>query len=208
MQRVVILWTILGLCAAPNGRGQDAATEERLNQLTGKIDDLSARQEEQRQEIERLKRENANLQEQLNRPTPAYATLEYVKSLAKAIQEVDRNRLEDNEKTRARLQVQVQELINKIAALAAAPPQVIDRPIKRPPPPPEGPPVDKQPAEESGVWYKIKPHDTLSKIIQACRENNVKVSQEQILKANPKLKPDLLLPGSKIFIPVEKTSQP
>ena len=198
------MWAILALCAASAVHGQDAATEERLNQLSGKINDLISRQEVQRQEIERLRRENASLQEQLNRPTPSYATLEYAKSLAEAIQKVDRNRLEDNEKTRAKLQ----DLINKIAALAAAPP-VVERPIiHRPPPPMEETPTEKQPPEESGSWYTVKSGDTLSAIIHFCRENNMKVTREKILKANPKLKPDLLLAGTKIFIPVEKPAQP
>jgi nucleoid-associated protein YgaU len=205
MKQVVFLWAILTLCAAPTVRGQDAATEERLNQLSGKIDDLTSRQEAQRQEIERLRRENASLQEQLNKPAPSYATLEYAKSLAEAIQKVDRNRLEDNEKTRAKLQ----DLINKIAALAAAPPVVVERPIiRRPPPPVDEAPSEKQPPEESGSWHTIKSGETLSAIVQFCRDNNMKVTQEKILKANPRLKPDLLIPGTKIFIPVEKPAQP
>ena len=47
----------------------------------------------------------------------------------------------------------------------------------------------------------VKPGETLSAILQACRDQNIKVTQKQIIDANPGLKPDLLRPGQKIFIP-------
>lgn len=46
------LWVVaLALCAAPAGRAQDAATEERLKQLSGKVEDLIAGQEVLRKRI-------------------------------------------------------------------------------------------------------------------------------------------------------------
>ena len=49
------LWVVaLALCAAPVGRAQDAATEERLKQLSGKVEDLIAGQEVLRKRIEEL----------------------------------------------------------------------------------------------------------------------------------------------------------
>lgn len=204
------MWAILGLCAATIGRGQDAATEERLNQLGGKIEDLGARLERQRQDNEILRREIASLQDQLNKPVPTYATLEYVKSLgdyvktlAEAIEKVDRSRLQDNKETRATVDARVKELIYKIDALAAIPPPVAPVIRRTPPPSVDSVPVKPVP-EETGFWYKIDRDDTLSAIVQACRERNIKVTRDQILKANPKLKPEVMVPGNKIWIPVAK----
>ena len=209
MKRVVIWWAVLGLCAATAGRAQDAATEERLNKLNGNIEDLSTRLEQQHQENERLKREVAALQEQLAKPTPNYATIEYVNKLAEAIEKVDRSRLQDNRETRATVDARVDELIVKIKALhailAATPPPVAPTVHRAPPPTVDPTPVDTKPTQdETGFWYKVEQGDTVSAIIQACREKNIRVTKDQILKANPTLKPERMIVGTKIWIPVAK----
>ena len=62
--------------------------------------------------------------------------------------------------------------------------------------------VSDQPVKpEEGVEYVVKPGETLSAIVQACREQKIKVTQKQILDANPGLKPDLVKAGQKILIP-------
>jgi len=43
--------------------------------------------------------------------------------------------------------------------------------------------------------------DTLSTIVEAYREQNIKVTLDSILKANPGLKPERLQVGQKIIIP-------
>ena len=47
----------------------------------------------------------------------------------------------------------------------------------------------------------IQSGDTLSAIVQAYKEKNIKVTVAQILKANPGLKAERLIVGTKIFIP-------
>ena len=54
---------------------------------------------------------------------------------------------------------------------------------------------------QKGYYYTIQDKDTLSAIAKAYRAQNIKVTADQILKANPGLDPKSLVVGKKIFIP-------
>ena len=180
----------LTLCAGVVARGQDAATEERLNQMKGKIDDVIAAQESLRKQILDLSRDVRELREQAGKPTGNYAGAEDLKRVAKAVEEVDRKRVEDAEKVRVEL--------NRLRdALLKAP----TTPHAKPPPDNPGGDTPKPQANQQGYEYIIKEGETLSSIIQAYREKNIKVTLESIKKANPGLKEDKVRAGQKIFIP-------
>src|SRR2546430_3479559 len=89
--------------ANPHARSQDAATEERINQLNGKIEDLIAGHEAQRKVISDLRKEIESLREQQSKPTGNYASQEDLKRLAESVKEVDRKRMDDNEKLRSEI---------------------------------------------------------------------------------------------------------
>jgi LysM repeat protein len=55
-----------------------------------------------------------------------------------------------------------------------------------------------------GYPYKIKKGDTFSVIAQAYREQGIKVTSEQIAKANPNVDSARLRVGQEIFIPAPK----
>ncbi|MEY2429228.1 MAG: hypothetical protein QOJ40_2113, partial [Verrucomicrobiota bacterium] len=74
----LLMWTL------PIARAEDAATEEKLNQLSGKIEDLIARQEAQGKRVAELGREIENLREQQSKPTGSFASQEDLKRLADA----------------------------------------------------------------------------------------------------------------------------
>lgn len=168
-------------------RAQDAAIEERLNKLSGYIEDLLAAQAEQQKRIAALSREIESLREQINRPSVGYASAEDVRKLAEKIQEIDQKRLADNEKILKEL-----ERLARLGSARAASPDV--KPVE--PKPASGPAT-----AEKGYEYVIQSGDTLSGIVAACREKGLKVTVERILKANPGLKERSLRPGQKIFIP-------
>ena len=171
------------------------ATEERLNQLSGKIEDLIAGQEAQRKRVAELSREIESLREQQNKPNTGYANREDLKHLAEALKEVDRKRIDDNEKTQA-------ELI-KLGKILSAPPSPSPGPKKKPGAAVSDTGSPEKPAKKEEVAeYVIQSGDTLSVISQAYKEKNVKVSVEQILKANPGLKPEKMHVGQKIFVPL------
>ena len=191
MKRIFLLLAATALLVAPPSRGQDAATEERLNKLAGQIEDIRAAQDLFGKRLETLSRELENLRSAMDKPSGNYAGQEDLKRLADAVKEVDRKRLEDYDKIHA-------ELL-KLGKTLAAPLPAGKKPAA--PAPTDNPSGEKQSSSDKGFEYVVKRGDTLSLIVQAYRDNNIKVSIDQILKANPGLKPEKLHPGQKIFIP-------
>jgi len=168
-------------------RAQDAATEERLNKLSAQIQDLVEMQAAQGKRIEALSKELlAMQQEQASRPAANYASPEDLRQLAAKLQEVDRKRQEDNEL--------ILEQLRKLGSSLKA------TPIRKPTPAPESG-TSSATVPDKGYEYVVKSGDTLSAIIQAYRDQNIKVTLKQVLNANPGLDEKKLKPGQKIFIP-------
>ena len=191
MKRISILTAGLVFCAIVAGRAQDAAVQERLNQLSGKIEDLTASQDAQRKRIEALATEIQELREQSSKPNAGYASQEDLKRLADAVKEVDRKRIDDAEK----IHTELLKLRNALEApVSPSKKKITAQPVETPKP-------ENAVVEEKGFPYVIQSGDTLSLIVQAYHDKNIKVTVDQILKANPGLKPDKLRVGQKIFIP-------
>ena len=178
------------LCLAVSSRAlaADAETEERLNKLSGQIEDVLAAQHAQRARLDELAKEISNLRDQQDKPNVSYATQDSVTRLLKGIEEVDRKRLEDYQKIRNELKNLGRTLENSAAARPVAPAPRDETRSNIP---------------DKGYEHIVQKNETLSIIAQAYREkNNIKVTADQILKANPGLKADKLKVGQKIFIPV------
>ncbi len=103
MKRSWLLILALALSTVPRLPAQDAATEERLNQLNGKLQDVLAAQEDLRKRMSELSREIQALREEQSKPSPSAASQEDLNRVAEAVKEVDRKRLDDYEKIRAEL---------------------------------------------------------------------------------------------------------
>src|SRR5256885_9158566 len=99
MKRISYMLVALALWTVPKAQAQDAATEERLNQLSGKIEDLIAGQETQRKRIAELFREIESLREQHAKPNGSYASHEALKRLADEPKELYLQRGESHENT-------------------------------------------------------------------------------------------------------------
>jgi LysM repeat protein/outer membrane murein-binding lipoprotein Lpp len=194
MRRFFFVWVTLALCTTPVVRGQDAATQERLDKLSGKIDDLTAGQDALMKQVNDLRRELQSVRELASKPPGNWASPEDLKRVAKAIEEVDRKRIADSELVQKQLE-KIRQALDK-----PLPPMKRTTPLPtRDNPPPEKP--EKADKPQQGVEHVVKPGETLSSIVAACREQKIKVTQKQILDANPGLKADLIIPGKKIFIP-------
>jgi chromosome segregation ATPase len=180
----------LALSTGPALRGQDAATDERLNKLAGQLEDVRSNQESLARKVEALARDIDTLRGQMEKPSGNYASDDDLKRLAEAVKEIDRKRLDDYEKIRL-------ELKNLGKSLAAPTPRVKTTPASTP----DNSTSDKPNTPDKGFYYEVKKGDTLSIIVQAYRDNNIKVTTDQILKANPGLKAEKLRVGQKIFIP-------
>ena len=188
MNRISILAMGIAFCFAVSLPAQDAATEERLNKLAGQIEDLRANQEALHKEVQGLFKAIDGLREQVSKPTGNFASQEDLKRLADALKEVDQKRVDDAEKVRT-------ELLNLRKSLLAP------TPMKKAPAPAitDAPPHSDKP--EKGFEHVVQTGDTLSTILKAYRDKNIKVSMDQVLKANPDLKPDRMRVGQKIWIP-------
>lgn len=196
MKRIFAVWSILLFCVL-TGSAQDSALEQRLNELNGRIETLLESQEGMRKQIAALAQEISTVREQQNKPLPASASQEDLKRLADAVREVDRKRLDDYDKIRAELL----KLGKTLTASAPMAPKASTRETHKESAKDSG----KEATPETVFEYEVQKGDTLSLILQAYREKNVKVTMDQVLKANPGLKPERLRPGQKISIPVPKS---
>jgi septal ring factor EnvC (AmiA/AmiB activator) len=191
MKRISFLLVALVLCSAPAVRAQDAATQERLDKLSGRIEDLTAAQEAIKKQMNELVKELESVREQLAKPSANYARPEDLNRLADAIKDVDRKRMDDAEKIHT-------ELL-KLREVLKAP---LTSPKQKAAPVTKEKSVPEQPATDDKVFpYLIQSGDTLDAIVQAYKEKNIKVTVAGILKANPGLKAERLIVGKKIFIP-------
>ncbi len=194
MKRIPILLIAFFLCAAPALRAQDAATQERLDKLTGQVQDLIASQEAVQKRLDALQADLRDLHDRVNSANSSAPTPEDLRRLGEKIEEVDRKRAADYERI-------VSQIENLGKAVTAAPPPTRPRQPAAEETAPASAPAS---TSDKGYEYVIKRGDKLSLIAQAFREKDIKVSVKDILDANPGLNPDRLRVGKKIFIPAPK----
>lgn len=179
----IYLFLVAALLATPIVlRAQDPAVEERLNKLSAQIQDLIDAKDAQNKRIEELARQVRELQEQQNRPNVNYATQDDLKLLAGKLQEIDQKRKEDN----ALILKRLDDLGKTLSAAARAP---------APAPP------STSSSDRGHYEYVIQSGDTLTAIVAAYKDKGIKISVDDILKANPGLKPERMSVGQKIIIP-------
>lgn len=187
--RKISLWLFIltfTVCAA---RGQDAATQQQIDKLSGQIQDLTEAQAAQNKKLDALEKSIGELREKLNQPAaPDSASAEELKKLAAQVQEIDKKRQDDNK--------QFLKAIDQITKASGS------APVHR-----VTPTVSTNDTNatatvpQKGYDYKIAANDTVSGIAKAYRAQGVKVTMDQILAANPGLNPNNLIVGKKIFIP-------
>jgi len=193
MKRISFLLVVALFFGAMISRADDAAVEERLNKLSGQIEDLLAAAAKQDKRLSALEKDLEAVREQATKPNGNFASQEELSKLALKLQEIDQKRVADNEHI-----VKEIEKLGKMPAGGSKP-----KPVK-PPTAVEDPGKSGSRSgggAEPGFNQVIAPGDTLSTIAQAYREKGVKVTSEQILKANPGLKANSLKVGQTIFIP-------
>jgi TolA-binding protein len=195
MKRIFLpLVILLAPFAAPALRAQDAAVEERLNKLTAQIQDSQDLNAKLQKQIDNLAREVQELREQQNHPAGNYAAQDDLKRLAEKVQEIDQKREADK-----------QLILNKIAELGkiiSAPARPSKNSTGTPPKENLSTPDKAGASDQNRIEYVIQENDNLGKIVKAYREKNIKVTVDQILKANPGLDEYHMSVGKKIWIPV------
>lgn len=178
MKRFLLI-CLLTLTLVPFVRAQDAATQEQLDRLRSEVTSLQTANADLQKKLSDVLKELQELKTQTAKPSSNYAGADDVKQLAEALKEVDRKRAADRELILAE--------IKKASKVASAPPV-----------------TERSAPAEKGFEYTVQSGDTLSAIVQAYRDQGVKVTIEDVQKANPNLKPSSMRIGQKIFIPNSK----
>ena len=186
MKRISV-WLLILSFSALSAFAQDDATQQQIDKLNGKIQDLSEARDVQAKRINELEKEIGELRDKAGGPA---ANQDELQKLADQVQEIDKKRQADKE-----LILKEIEKLGRVGGTASG--RRSTPAISTNPPSGGANPGGKQ----NGYEYSIQRNDTLSIIAKACREQGVKVTADQILKANPGLNPNALKVGQKIFIP-------
>jgi LysM repeat protein len=195
MKRISFLILCAVLVATPVF-GQDTATQQQIDKLTGQIQDLLAAQGRQDQTIADLRRDISELRDKVNTPqVNDNASRDDLKKLAEQVQEVDKKRLADRE-----LILKEIDRLGKAVVVAAAVPTHISK-TSTPKPAADDNDTAAPATPQNGYEYVVQKGDSLSAIAKAYRAKGVKVTTTQIIKANPGLSAATLYSGRKIFIP-------
>ena len=198
MKRLVFTFLTVGgltagsLCAQneanpPAVLAQREYIEEAFKSLNTTMEGIAASQATIQKRLSALERELAQLRDEVAKRPNNVVTRDELKPMEEKLIEINKKREGDK-----RLILEKLEQLAKI------------------PPPPASPPHRNQASAnggekadrlETGGEYTVRQGDTLSTIVAACRQQGIKVTMDQVLKANPNLKPGRLLPGQKVFIP-------
>jgi len=173
---------------------QESATQQQIDRLSGQIQDLQEAQALENKRLDALERDLADLRDKVNTPVVNdYASRGDVKKLADQLQEIDRKRKEDSD--------MIAKQFEALAKTAAAAPVPVIHPSRPPAKIPDTVASETPAVPTKGYEYEIKAGDTLHLIAKAYRDQGVKVTTAEIIAANPKMNPNVLIPGKKIFIP-------
>jgi len=190
-----LLWVLMAVLtvSVAQAQAQDSATQQQIDKLTGQVQDLLDAQAQQGKRIDDLVKQISDLSDKVNAPQANNnASADDLKALAEKVQEIDQKRQSDRELILKQL-----DKLGKVAA-GAPTPHVHVTPNTTTTgggdsTTPSGP--------QKGYYYVVKDGDYLSTIAKAYRDQGVKVTTSQILKANPGLDANKLYTGKKIFIP-------
>ena len=196
MKRFLVGFLILSFSLAV-ARAQDDAAQQQLDKLSGQIQDLQAAQVEQSKHIQALEKEINDLQGQASQSSGSSANSDDLKKLAEQVQEIDKKRQEDNDRILKELE-RLEKSLGNSSSTHRPPPDIT---LDTTPTPSRGHPTANATGPQNGYDYTIHSGDTLMAIVKAYRAQGIKVTTDQVLKANPGLDPKNLKVGQKIFIP-------
>jgi LysM repeat protein len=194
--RKISLWLFILIFTVSRARAQDAGTQQQIDKLSGQIQDLLDAQAQQGKRLDALEKEISDLSDKVNSPAVNNsASADDLKTLAAQVQEIDKKRQDDNEL--------ILKQLDKLAKLSGGAPTghkskpVVDTTATTS----NGDDSTTPAVPQKGYDYTIEPGDTISAIVKAYRARGVQVTTTQIIAANPKINPNALIVGKKIFIP-------
>jgi LysM repeat protein len=194
----IALWLLMFGLTAPLAFAQESATQQQLDELRGHLQDAQEALRLQDQRIAALEKEIGELRDKVNAPAPVGepASNADLKKLAEQVQEIDQKRADDREVILKQI-----DILSKAVANAPVPVAPSHRTSSAPKSSGDDGAATASGATMAGHEYKIQQGDTLGLIVKAYREKGVKVTKSQVIKANPGINPDVLIPGKVLFIP-------
>lgn len=197
------LGTVRAADDTPAAVAEREAAEEREKRLNTRIEDLEKTVQKYQDRMSALNDELRGLRDDIGRLRESNnesQTKENIKRLKDAVEEVDKKRLEDNKKVVAALE-ELRSFIAKGLAPASAR-EDVRAPAKGGSTSKPSTTTQKKDSE-SGYDYTVMDKDTLSGIAAKLRARNIKVTQKQIMEANPDVNWNKLHVNQKIFIPIQ-----
>ncbi|MDQ6631770.1 MAG: LysM peptidoglycan-binding domain-containing protein [Verrucomicrobiota bacterium] len=192
--------------AAALAERQEAA--EKIKRLSGDVENLMAANASLQKNISALAEQVNQLRENQTKASHNSSFQEDLKRLAEKILEVDKKREADKE-------LIVAQIKKMGEGLGAAPTNAKKTRTKKSGPADASAPdkssstesPEKNSTSEKGYEYVVQEGDFLSTIIAAYnadfKSKGMKtITSKQVLEANPGLKPERLVPGKKVFIPM------
>ena len=194
--------TLLAQQDSPTAAAEREQAEERHRTLTKRLDGLEESFAALQKNVTALRDEVRRLKDELDRSksrNESTATQESLKYLGEKIEEVDKKRLADNERT-------IKEIDKLRKFLIESPvPRVTPAPTPSNPPrtnPGDPPRTNPNPGGKQVGWdYTIRTNDTLAGILVKLRKQGINVSQKQVEQANEGVNWNKLKIGQIIFIP-------
>ena len=182
----------------PGTTGSDRYFLEQIRQLRGEMEELKGAYNLQIRKVMALETEVRTLRtanETLKRENALrFASNKSIDELAAKIMELDKNRLNDLDVTNK----QIDAILKTVKKLAAAPPAT----------PPHNGSTNPAPADFKARGHVVQSGEFLSTILEAYNAAfkaegfSGRVTQSQVLKANPGLDPNRLLVRQKLLIPL------
>jgi TolA-binding protein len=189
-----LFWMLLVVFTVSLAQAQESATQQQIDKLTGQVQDMLDAQAQQGKRIDDLAKQISDLSDKVNTPqVNNSANADDLKALAEKVQEIDQKRQADRE--------MILKQIDKAAKMAAGAPTTHIHSTPNTTPATSGGDAATPSTPQKGYYYVVKDGDYLSTIAKAYRDQGVKVTTSQILKANPGLDANKLYTGKKIFIP-------
>jgi len=168
------------LLAVASLPAQDQSVVEAVNRQGVYVQELLADRAQMKKQMADLTREMESLREQLAAVRGSASQQDCCEVLADSIREVDRKRQKDREL----ILDEIDKLGKKLGARA-----------------PSAGGSSVPPSSSERFEYVVREGDTLSAIVEAYRREGVKVTLNDVLRANPGLKPESMQIGQKVIIP-------
>jgi len=220
----VLLISFLSLPSRLTAQDNPATADLEANykRLGADVEDLKSSIQSFKQRLTEQSEEIRKLSEELSHAASNkdFATREDFKHLADKIREVDEKRIADNKNLVEKVTAEFAHLGN---TLKANPPKTTAVPITMGPgdaatsspgpktgssTPQVKPKGDQKPSTENGFEYTIRMDDNPRVIAKALTAKGIKVTQKQIIEANPNVVWTKLKVGQKIFIPAPAAPAP